>query len=187
MSSQSPSRHRTTPSLQKRLWCSLLDILFPESDNHQSTFWLCILALSVLEFSTNRIIINVPLYLLLLLSEIFFRFICIVVSICSVLNLSSVPLCEWFRIYLFTSWRTFRLFLETFMYTGFVWIQVSISLGQIPQKQDFWISLTLWGTANCSPKWWHYFVFLVRMSQSSGCSASSSALGVVRHLDDLKR
>ena len=52
---------------------------------------------------------------------------------------SSVPLYEWFRIYLFTSWRTFRLFLETFIYMGFVWIQISISLGQIPQKQDFWV------------------------------------------------
>lgn len=74
---------------------------------------------------------------LLLLSEIFLRFICVIVSICSILNLSSVPLCEWFKIYLFTSWRTFRLLLETFMYTGFVWIQISVSLGQIPQKQDF--------------------------------------------------
>lgn len=57
-------------------------------------------------------------------------------------------------------------FWETFMYTGLSEYKFSISLGQIPQKQDFWISLT-WGTANCSPKWWHYFVFLVRMSQSS--------------------
>lgn len=52
----------------------------------------------------------------LLLSEIFLRFTCVVVSIYSLLNQSIVPLCECFTVYLFTSWRTFRLFLETFMY-----------------------------------------------------------------------